>query len=419
LHITLLAYGSRGDVEPFVALGKGLLRAGYRVRLAAPAVFSSLVTSAGIDFVGLPGEPDQLVQGLVDTAGRSPPRMIGAVSRFVVPLAARVFEAVQAACQDTDAVIHSFLLTLAGYEVARERGVPDISVQLFPVFCRTVEFPGIVLPDLPLGGLYRSVTHRIVSQAFWQASRILYRRVRRSNPHLPRLTGWPFDAKNDRSPPILYAFSPQVVSRPQDWPDDVHVTGYLVWDHMGDWQPPQELVDFLDAGPPPVCVAFGSTVTRHREKLTRIVLEALAISRWRGVLVGTRRPVEVVSDDVLGLDYAPYSWLFPRMAGVVHHGGAGTTGKGLGAGIPNAVVPFTSDQPFWGRRVHELGAGPEPIPAPRISAKRLAEAIGAVTNDGDMRRRAELIGEAIRAEDGVGEAIGIIGRYLDVKQAGG
>jgi sterol 3beta-glucosyltransferase len=168
-----------------------------------------------------------------------------------------------------------------------------------------------------------------------------------------------------------------------------------------------------------VCVAFGSTVTRHREKLTRIVLEALAISRWRGVLVGTRRPVEVVSDDVLGLDYAPYSWLFPRMAGVVHHGGAGTTGKGLRAGIPNAVVPFTSDQPFWGRRVHELGAGPEPIPAPRISAKRLAEAIGAVTNDGDMRRRAELIGEAIRAEDGVGEAIGIIGRYLDVKQAGG
>jgi sterol 3beta-glucosyltransferase len=100
LHITLLAYRSRGDVEPFVALGKGLLRAGYQVRLAAPAVFSSLVTAAGIDFVGLPGELDEPVQGLVDTAGRSPPRMIGAVSRFVVPLAARVFEAVQAACQE-------------------------------------------------------------------------------------------------------------------------------------------------------------------------------------------------------------------------------------------------------------------------------------------------------------------------------
>jgi UDP:flavonoid glycosyltransferase YjiC (YdhE family) len=126
----------------------------------------------------------------------------------------------------------------------------------------------------------------------------------------------------------------------------------------------------------------------------------------------------VVSDEVIGPDYVPYSLLFPRMARVAHHGGAGTTGRALRAGIPNAVVPFTSEQPFWGPRVHELGAGPEPVPAPRVSAKRLGEAIAAVANGGDIRRRAELIGEAIRAEDGVGEAIGIIGRYLDVKQAG-
>jgi sterol 3beta-glucosyltransferase len=414
MHVTLLTYGSRGDVEPFVALGQGLLGAGYRVRLAAPAVFSSLVRSSDIDFVGLPGEPDELVRGLVDSGGRSWPRMVGAVSRFVMPVAGRVFEAVLAACQGTQAVIHSFLLTLAGYEAARQRGVPDISVQLFPVFCRTGAFPGIVFPDLPFGRPYREVTHRILNETFWQMSRLLYRRIRRSNPHLPRLTGWPFDAKSGGPSPILYAFSPQVVPRPHDWPDHAHVTGYWFRDGVGDWRPPQALIEFLEVEPRPVCIALGSTVTGRRETLAGILLQALALSDRRGVIVGAGLPVGRLSDDVLGLDTAPYRWLFARTAGVVHHGGAGTTGEGLRAGIPNAIIPFTSDQPFWGRRVYDLGVGPGPIAASRLSAKRLAEAIVALTENDAMRRRAESIGRAIRAEDGVGEALRIIDGYLGV-----
>jgi sterol 3beta-glucosyltransferase len=345
--------------------------------------------------------------------------MIGAVSRFVTPLAATVFEAVQAACHAADAVIHSFLLTLAGHQVARERGVPGISAQLFPVFCGTAEFPGIVFPDLPLGNLYRRITHQVLNQAYWQTSRMLYRWVRRSHPHLPDLAGWPFDASRGRPSPILYAFSPQVIPRPTDWRDNVHVTGYWFRDDAGDWRPPQALVDFLEVGPRPVCVAFGSTVTKGREKLARTVLEALALSRQRGVVIGEGFPDQGASDGMFRLGSAPYSWLFPRASVVVHHGGAGTTGEALRAGVPSVVVPFTSDQPFWGRRVHDLGVGPQPIPASTLSADILAEAIVAVANDSDMRRRAESIGEAIRQEDGVEEAIRIVGRYLGVDRAGG
>jgi UDP:flavonoid glycosyltransferase YjiC (YdhE family) len=417
MHITILTYGSRGDVEPFVALGKGLLQTGYRVRLAAPQVFASLVSGSDVDFVGLPGDPEQLVRGLVDQSGKSWPRMVGAVSRFVMPLAARVFETVLTACRDTEAVVHSFLLTLAGYEAAKQRGIPDISVQLFPVFCRTGEFPAIVFPDLPLGDAYRRTTHRFLDQSYWQVSRVLYRQLRRSNSHLPRLTGWPFRADNHGRPPILYAFSRHVVSRPTDWRGDMHVTGYWFRDGLEDWQPPQELVDFLRAGPPPVCITLGSTVTGDNERLARVVSEALDISCQRGVIVGTELPVEDGAADILRLDFAPYGWLFPRTAGVVHHGGAGTTGEGLRAGIPSAVVPFTSDQPFWGRRVHDLGVGPVPIPASRLSAGRLAAAIEALTGDDDMRRRAESLARAIREEDGVGEAIRIIDRYLGGSRA--
>ncbi|MGD2178974.1 MAG: glycosyltransferase, partial [Anaerolineae bacterium] len=261
MRITLLTYGSRGDVEPFVALGEGLTRAGYKVRLAAPAVFSSLANSRDISFVGLPGRPEKLVQGLVDAGGRGWPRMVRAASRYVIPLAAEVFEATRAACEDAEGIVHSFLLTLAGHEIALEREIPDVSAQLFPVFSTTTAFPAVVFPDLPLGATYRGITHGIVNQTFWQTSRLLYGWVRRSNPQLPRLTGWPLRRDNDRSPPILYAFSPRVVSRPEDWPEERHVTGYWFLEEARDWEPPEDLVSFLKAGSPPVCIGLGSTVT--------------------------------------------------------------------------------------------------------------------------------------------------------------
>jgi len=412
MDTTLLAYGSRGDVEPFVALGQGLLRAGYRVRLAAPDVFAPLVLESGIEFVGLPGDPEQLVRSLVEPGGRRWCGSVRSVAKFAMPLAVQVLEALQDACAGTDAVIHSFLLTLAGHEIARARGIPDLSAQFFPVFTATTEFPSIVFPDLPLGNLYRRATHWVLKQTYWQGSRFLYHRLRRSNPHLPQLTGWLFDVGDGRPTPILYAFSPEVVPRPHDWPGDATVTGYWFPQGRIDWRPPRELADFLDAGPPPVCVSFGSTVMRERDRLGELVVEALAISRQRGVIVGPALHVDSLPESVLWLDYAPYGWLFPRAATVVHHGGAGTTAQGLMAGVPNVVVPFTSDQPFWGQRVANLGAGPDPIPVRQLSPERLARVIVAATIDPEMRQCAERIGRAIRAEDGVGRAVGIIGRYL-------
>lgn len=410
MHVALLTYGSRGDVEPFVALGKGLLRTGHGVRLVGPEAFGPLVKSHGIDFVGLPGDPQHLVQNLVDVAGRNPLRMVGVMSSFVLPLAASVLERVHAACEATDAIIHSFLLTQAGHEVARASGIPDISAQLFPVFSSTAEFPGVPFPDLPLGGVYRWLTHGITTQTFRQGGRILYWWVRRASPHLPPLSRWPFDRRNDRRPPILYAFSPCIIPPPADWSEDAHITGYWFLEGHGDWQPREELLGFLELGAPPVAISFGSTVTRDPNELAETVLKALALSRQRGVMVGAGLQREDLPSGVFVLDYAPYSWLFPRMSAVVHHGGAGTTGAGLMAGVPNIVIPFTSDQPFWGRRVHQLGAGPKPIPARSLSVKRLAEAIVEAVSDVDMRSRAWEIGKCIRAEDGVSRAIDLVER---------
>lgn len=311
MRITLLTYGSRGDVEPFVALGEGLMDAGFQVRLAAPYAFSSPASSRDIAFVGLPGNPERLIQGLVKAGSNGWPGMVRAASRYVMPLAAEVFAATRKACEDAEGIVHSFLLTLAGQEIALEKGIPDVSAQLFPVFSRTTEFPAVFFPDLPLGAAYKGITHGIVNQTFWQTSRLLYGWIRRSNPQLPELSGWPFSNGNDRSPPILYAFSPQVVSRPKDWPADRHVNGYWFLEDETAWEPPRGLVSFLKAGSPPVCIGLGSTVTRDQEKLSQIVVEALSRSGQRGVIAGTSLAVGKDPENIFQTEYVPYSWLFP------------------------------------------------------------------------------------------------------------
>ena len=174
--------------------------------------------------------------------------------------------------------------------------------------------------------------------------------------------------------PVLYAYSPTLLP-PPDWPSRFHVTGAWFLDPPPDWQPPPDLVAFLEGGPPPVYVGFGSMTSADPDATLALVLDALSRAGQRGVLLhgwaglGTGRELP---DTVFALDDVPHSWLFPRMAALVHHGGAGTTVAGLRAGIPSVVTPLTADQPSWGRIVHRLGAGPRPIPFRRLTATRLS-----------------------------------------------
>jgi sterol 3beta-glucosyltransferase len=411
MHVTILAYGSRGDVQPYVALGVGLQGDGHTVRVAAPRPFEALITERGLEYAPLAGDPARLVRGLVDRAGHNLARIVRVMGEYTIPLALEVLADTQRACRGTDAVVHSFLMTLAGHQIAQAMGVPDFSALLYPIFARTSAFPNPMFPRLPLGGAYNRLTHDFFTRSFWQFSRLAYGWLRRGRPDLLPLPGWPFAATNPHPPPILYGFSPHVIAPPLDWGEHVHVTGYWFLGAAPGWQPPPDLLAFLEDGPPPVCVGFGSTIAEEMERLAAIALKALARTGQRGVLLtGWAGEIGGGGDDVFVIDAVPHEWLFPRAAAIVHHGGAGTTAAGLRAGVPAVVVPFGSDQPYWGRRVHALGAGPEPIPRRRLTVERLAEAIRIATGDAAMRRRAAELGQQIRAEDGVGRAVAIIGR---------
>jgi UDP:flavonoid glycosyltransferase YjiC (YdhE family) len=213
--------------------------------------------------------------------------------------------------------------------------------------------------------------------------------------------------------PSLYGYSPSVIPKPPDWDEYQHVTGYWFLDAQPDWQPPADLLRFLESGSPPVYVGFGSVSHEHPERQTRLILRALELTGQRGVLLtgwgGLTRLS--ASPNVFFVDNVPHAWLFPRMAAVIHHGGAGTTGAGLRAGVPNIITAFVTDQGAWADRVVQLGVGPRVPGIKQLTAEKLAEAINTAVNDSALRARAAALGEKIRAENGVARAVELIERH--------
>jgi sterol 3beta-glucosyltransferase len=305
------------------------------------------------------------------------------------------------------------LLTTGGHALAREMNVPDLSIQFFPAFAPTGEFPAPGFPQLPLGKLYNRLSHHLLKQIYWYGGHVGYDSLKKQSPDFPQQITWPFLASQRRMTPRVYAFSPTVIPRPPDWGEGIHITGYWWLDRPPAWQPPRQLLDFLQAGPPPVCISFGSMVSRDAERVYRVVLAALAKSGQRGLILSGWQGWEAlrVPPEVLVTGAVPHEWLLPRMAANIHHGGAGVTGAVLRAGMPSLVIPFGADQPFWAQRVARLGVGPAPIAYNRLMVENLMAAIGQLLQNVEMRRRAVEIGQQIQSEDGLGFALEIIDLY--------
>ena len=420
MRITILTYGSRGDVQPFLALAIGLQKAGYQLKLAAPHRFESFVTANNVPFVPLAGDPEVISQGLND-AGANPLGMLRAMSDYIFSIADQVARKAFDACTDADLIIHSFLFTTGGHSLARKLGIPDVSVQTFPIFAPTRAFPPVSMPDLPPGSL-SYFFHWLTTQIFWHGGNMGFRRLRKADLDTFDLKlYWPFHTDGSRlRTPLVLAYSPTVVTRPDDWSaPHIHIPGYLFLESPDSYQPPVALTDFLSAGKPPVCVSFGSMIHHDAERIYCVVFDALRRTGNRAVVLSgwsdlsRSGAVELLAEqsaDVLVMDAVPHDWLLPRCKAMIHHGGAGTTAAGLRSGIPNLVVSFAADQPFWGARVRAIGAGPQPIPVKKLTAEKLIAAL--VEAGGDAVRNGALAtGRKIRAEDGVRTAVKLIEEY--------
>jgi UDP:flavonoid glycosyltransferase YjiC (YdhE family) len=351
-------------------------------------------------------------QTFMETGGANPIKSIHAMRAIIGPVVMEMTEDALAACRDADAIICLGVLSAFGQSIAEALDIPIINIEPTPLLT-TRSFPAPSWPiQRDMGGLHNYFSGVAMLRVIWQ----WYSQFVNDFRQRLGLSTYTFADfyRALKSTPMLSAYSPSIIPHPEDWPESVHVTGYFFPDIPSDWKPSPELKAFLEGGDPPVYIGFGSMAGRSPEKLASLILEALAKSGQRGLLLTGwgGLSANLTTDSVFVVDSAPHSWLFPRMAAVVHHGGAGTTAEGLRAGVPTIVVPFVFDQSFWGARVKTLGLGPDPIPKKHLTADRLANAIRIAVSDPDIKGHANACGEAIRAEDGVDNAVKIIERYL-------
>jgi sterol 3beta-glucosyltransferase len=422
MKILLLTVGTRGDVEPFMALGKGLRERGHDVTVCTTEGFAPFVERHGLRYAYLNNELVELTtaevgrKGIEDFGGGplGKTRWIVEAARRFKPIFRRLLAEQWTAAQGTELVVFH-PNAVGGIHIAEALGVPGIMADPMPTWVPTGEFPNFVFPALKLGARYNRLTYRVLPALTRGMYGSVVARWRRETLGLPPRSFLASDLERSdrRAVPVLQCFSPQVVPRPRDWPATVIVTGYWFLEETSEWQPSEPLLDFLESGPPPVFVGFGSMAGRDPATLGRTVLESLHRAGQRAIVVTGWGGIQIADPpaDVFVIDSAPYAWLLPRVAAVVHHGGAGTTAAGLRAGKPSVVCPFVADQPFWGARVAALGAGPQPIPQRTLTPDRLAAAIRTAVMDARMQQRAARLGMRIRAEDGVRIALAHIERF--------
>jgi sterol 3beta-glucosyltransferase len=424
MKIAILALGTRGDIQPFIALGRGLKKAGFDVLLVSSKNEEDFVRSFGLDFIALNVDIQQIMaSGDVDgmTKSDNPFKFITSHLKGSKTLKKKMIE-VQGetwdACQSADAIIYHPGMPI-GYFAAKQLNIPSIMASPFPVSA-TKDYPSILFYTAPnFGKTYNLLTHFIFDKVFWAMTKSAIKEFWNNQIKTKiDFSTSPFKQQELSGMPVIYGYSQHLFKRPATWADNIYVTGSWIVEDEPDWKPPLDLVNFIAGGTAPVYLGFGSIkdISKFRETF-EVLLKALEISGERGIIALGWNSIdwtEPLPENVYLLDKAPHSWLFPQMSAVVHHGGAGTTAAGLNAGKPTIIIPHSADQPAWGKRVYELGVGAKPIPKAKLTASKLADAIKEALNP-EIVKNAEEIGKKMRKENGVEAATQIISKFLNKK----
>lgn len=415
--ILLLTYGTRGDVEPFLALALGLIARGHAVTLCTAERFADWISEFGVPFspmsdasLALMDTKDgkTMLEGGTGRIGRiwAGVRLARKAGPINAVLCRDAWTVAQAA--EPDLIVYHPKV-MAAPHIAEALGVTAVMGLLQPMIVPTAAFPPTGLPRLRVPG-YNKLAYWLVRLSYAAFKRSINRFRTNELGLKPVRSG-----REVLMPPgasivrILHAISPTVLPRPTDWPPSAILTGYWFLPLREDYQPPAHLARFLEAGAPPVYIGFGSMVSEDPAALLSTVRQALDEAGVRGVIGSGWAGFETTeSEALITIPSVPHEWLFPRMATVVHHGGAGTTAQGFRAGVPCVICPFFGDQPGWAERSVALGVGAPSVPRQTLTAEALAASLRVATGDTGLQGRARTLGETLRGEDGVSVAVGAI-----------
>ncbi len=409
MRISILVFGTRGEVQPLVALGLGLQAAGHTVRVVTQDTFHEFVASRGLACVPIKTGLREAVQSRRKAGNYALPTIYKLARQYIRQSLTAVWEG----CQDAEALILCDIGTIPGWHIVDKLHVPTFVASYYPEeICQT--FWETTLRGKITARLEHFSMAVISSQLILKPFINAWRKTELGLPPVSRIKENMEELKTRRTP-VFYAYSDAVFPKPPAWPAWRHVTGYWFLDHPADWQPPTNLVEFLAEGSPPVYVGFSSVDSSKMAGMTDLVVKALSLAGQRGILAAgwsTLGQRATLPKDIFTVESVPHDWLFPQVAAAVHHGGAGTTALGLRCGTPNIIIPFAFDNPFWAWRVAELGAGPPGLAHQTLTAERLAEAIRETIHNETMQARRTTISERLRAEDGVARAVELFHQYV-------
>jgi sterol 3beta-glucosyltransferase len=418
--ITLLAFGSVGDVVPYLALANGLEAAGHDVTFVCPEKFANIARHHVSDFRPVDEDPEAVLSSSTGqewlASSYNLPKLISATRKIMKRNLPRYAVHALRESKGADVIVSTNLASLVASHAAESVGAVHIPAYPMPV-TPTAAIPSAMVP-MPVAFGNRAanwLSHRLYYIACSLLMNRLANRVRREVFGLrPTVTVEPFRSIRNQTVPMLYCYSPAVLPRPRQWKAWTYITGYWFLPTIPEWKLPPQLDEFIATGPPPVCVSFGSMVDREPQRTAEIVIESLKRLGHRGVIVTGWSGLKTTTapDSVFVVDAVDHGSLFPRMAAVVHHGGAGGTAAALRAGTPAVPVPFFADQFFWAKAIHRLGVSPGAVPRKELSVDSLSKAISEAVGNPSYRERSLRVGERIRAEDGVGNAVKFIEQYL-------
>ncbi|TDH66078.1 hypothetical protein CCR75_005217 [Bremia lactucae] len=439
LTICILIVGTRGDVQPFVAIARRLQQDGHRVRLATHAIYRDLVTSNQVEFYPLGGDPKELAAYMVKTGGHLIPTKVETIQKDLPRNLQMIDEILQSTWPAVTApdpeggglnikgpvfraqAIISNPVTYGHIHVAERLGVP-LHIMFPQPWVPTTAFPHPLANMLYSGKAQKRnyLSYKLVDLLMWQGTEGIVNEFRTQQLGLRkiRIGDGGRDMLLDLQIPHAFMWSPALVPKPKDWGDLYDVVGTVALkDTASSYTPSPELEAFLSHEEGPIFVGFGSMVLQDPKKTTEMIIEAakqanvrvLIQSSWSDMAGSVRVP-----DFVFFLGNCPHDWLLPRVSAVVHHGGAGTTAAGLLAGKPTFIVPFFGDQPFWGWAIHQAGVGVPPCPIEKLSIKLLRLAFQALQRP-KIRRQALELQQKMQQEDGVEEAVRSFYRHLPIQ----
>ena len=409
MRFTMICIGSMGDVGPYITLGKELSTRGHKVTICAFSTFREKIESENLYFKPLAGDVMTFMTDIMAPGARGIV-YLRQIRRTMLQILTPLLKTMEEACEDAEVIVTTFFGQIA-QSFAEVKHIPFIQTHYFPMD-KNSSTPISSMKNFRLGRIWNKFTYDLGYMLISSLEKYYLRDWRAAHNMSPRkIEGQPTYELNGHIIPVLYALSPLLFSRPANWRENIHITGF--WretKNIESFIPSTELTDFLNGGnKPPIYIGFGSMTGNEIEDTMSLVINSVEKSGVRAIISKGWGAVEIPKHpNIFVADYVPHDWLFKRVSAVVHHGGAGTTASGLTAGKPTLIIPFGGDQLFWGSRVEKLGLGPKPIRREKLTEENLISALIDLTDNSNYKVAAEEMGVLLSLENGVVKAADII-----------